>query len=162
MRQTTPISCVLALLLAGCAAAMPGYVPDKSRLKIAEMAAKSKSAPVGTQAADGSYVPSAEERAYTCRRLTGVMQLKIQQVRDSEANPPTGIVASLANKSTPRPTASGAPSVAYSEDRARLTALNNLMVEKNCGRYDLDAALKPGNTDTPDVIGAPKGKSKLR
>ncbi len=162
MRQQTPISCFLALLLAGCAAAMPGHVPDKSRLKIADMAAKSKQEAPGTRAVDGSYVPSADERAYTCRRLTGVMQLKIQQVRDSEANPPTGLMASVMSKSTtPRHTTSGAPSAAYSDDRARLIALNNLMIEKNCGRFDLDAALRPGNTELPDVIGAPKGKPRL-
>jgi hypothetical protein len=116
----------------------------------------------GARAADGSYVPTAEERAYTCRRLTGVMQLKIQQVRDSEANPPGGLLASMTSKSTPRHTAAGDPSVAYSDDRARLIALNNLMVEKNCGRFDLDVALKSGNTDTPEPIGAPKGKLKVR
>ena len=155
-------SCVLALLaLAGCAAAMPGYVPDKGRHKLAEAAAQARSE-TGTTAADGTYVPTAAEKGYSCRRLTGVMQLKIQQVRDSEANPPGGLLASLTSKSTPRHTATGTTSAAYSEDRARLIAYNNLMIEKKCGHFDLDAALKAGNTETPELIGAPKKSKKRR
>jgi hypothetical protein len=161
----TPIlsSCALLLLgLAGCAAAMPGYVPDKGRHKLADAAAKAMPDGVGSTAADGTYVPTVTERGYTCRRLTGVIQLKIQQVRDSEANPPGGLVASLTSKATPRHTATGSPSATYSEDRARLIALNNLMIEKNCGRFDLDAALRPGNTETPEPIGAPTRTSKKK
>ncbi|MFN3744231.1 MAG: hypothetical protein ACK4TL_05945 [Hyphomicrobiaceae bacterium] len=163
MRTTVLSTCALALLgLAGCAAAMPGHVPDKGRHKLAEAAAKAMPEGVGTTTADGTYIPTATERAYTCRRLTGVIQLKIQQVRDAEAHPPGGLVASLTSKSTPRHTATGAPAAAYSEDRARLIALNNLMIEKNCGRFDLDAALRPGNTETPQLIGAPAKSSKKR
>ncbi|MBN9276397.1 MAG: hypothetical protein J0I57_02020 [Hyphomicrobium sp.] len=163
MRTRIVAACALALfVLAGCAAAMPGYVPDKGRNRIAEAAAKSKGEAGVTTATDGSYVPSAAERGYNCRRLTGIMQLKIQQVRDSEANPSGGLISSMMSQSTPRHTATGAPSAAYSPERAQLAALNNLMAEKNCGRFDLDAALKPGNTDTPEPIGAPKGKPKLR
>jgi len=163
MRASVGSTCALALLvLAGCAAAMPGYVPDRSRNKFAVAAAKAKPDSTGSRASDGSYVPTAEERAYSCRRLTGIMQLKIQQVRDDEANPPGGLIASLSAKSsTPRHTTAGTPGVAYSDDRARLIALNEIMVEKNCGRFDLDAALKPGNTETPDPIGAPKKKPRL-
>lgn len=158
-------SCTLAaLVLAGCAAAMPGYVPDKGRHKLAEAAVKAQSDTTGTMGAEGTYIPTTAERAYSCRRLSGILQLKIQQVRDSEANPPGGLVATLTSKATPRNTATGSPGPAYSEDRARLIALNNLMVEKKCGHYDLEAALKPGNTETPEPIGAPakSGKKKPR
>jgi len=153
-------SLMVLLGLAGCAAAMPGYVPDKGRLKLAEAAAKANPGSSGTSGADGNYLPTAAEKGYTCRRLTGIIQLKIQQVRDTEANPPGGLMSSLTSKSTPRHTVSGSPAPAFSEDRARLVALNNLMVEKNCGRFDLDDALKPGNTETPDPIGAPSNKGK--
>lgn len=157
------IYCAFAVLgLAGCAAAMPGYVPDTGRHRIAEAAAKASSDTSGTFAPDGSYVPTKVEREYTCRRLKGVVQLKIQQVRDAEANPPSGLVASLTSRSTPRHTSSGAPGSAYSQERARLIALNDLMAEKNCGRFDLDAALKAGNTETPDPIGAPAKTSRKK
>lgn len=150
------------MVLGACAAAMPGYVPDKGRNKLAEAAAKANPGVTGATAADGTYVPTPTEQGYNCRRLTGVLQLKIQQVRDSEANPPEGLVTSLKSKSTPRPTASGATSAVYSEDRARLIALNNLMITKNCGRFDLDAALKPGNTETPYPIDVPKKTVKKK
>jgi len=153
------ISGLVMLGLVGCAAAMPGYVPDKGRHKLADAVAKAGGGKVGETAKDGTYIPTETERGYTCRRLTGVLQLKIQQVRDTEANPPGGLIATLTTKSTPRPTSTGAPSAVYSEDRARLIALNQLMIEKNCGHFDLDAALKAGNTETPEPIGVP-AKSK--
>lgn len=157
-------SALAALVLAGCAAAMPGYVPDKGRHKLAEAAAKARSDTTGTMGAEGTYMPTTAELAYSCRRLSGILQLKIQQVRDTEANPPGGLVTSLTSKATPRYTAAGGTASAYSEDRARLIALNNLMIEKKCGSYDLEAALKPGNTETPEPIGAPgkSGKKKPR
>ena len=163
MRTSILISCaLLAPGLAGCAAAMPGYVPDKGRHKLAEVAAQARSDRTGTTAADGTYVPTSAERGYTCRRLKGVMQLKIQQVRDAEANPPTGLISSLTSKATPKHTPTGTPSAVYSEERARLIALNNLMVEKNCGHFDLDAAMKPGNTEMPEPIGAPAKTSRKK
>lgn len=151
-----------ALGLAGCAAAMPGHVPDKGRNKIAEAAAKASADSTGTFAPDGRYVPTQAERGYTCRRLKGAIQLKIQQVRDAEANPPGGLIASLTSKTTPRYTSTGAQNSAYSEERARLIALNDLMAEKNCGRFDLDAALKAGNTETPEPVGAPARSSRKK
>lgn len=159
------IFCATAALgLAGCAAAMPGHVPDNGRNKLAAAAAKASAEGNGTFAPDGRYVPTQAERDYTCRRLKGLMQLKIQQVRDAEANPPGGLIASLTSRTTPRHTSTGSSGSAYSEDRARLIALNDLMAEKNCGRFDLDAALKAGNTETPDPIGAPakSGRKKER
>jgi hypothetical protein len=148
--------------LVGCAAAMPGYVPDHGRNKIAAAAASASADTSGAFAADGLYVPTKSERDYTCRRLKGVMQLKIQQVRDAEANPPGGLISSLTSKTTPRHTSTGAPGAAYSQERARLTALNDLMAEKNCGRFDLDAALKAGNTETPEPVGAPTKTSRKK
>ena len=151
-----------ALGLAGCAAAMPGYVPDHGRNKIAAAAAAANADRSGAFAPDGRYVPTKTERDYTCRRLKGIVQLKIQQVRDEEANPAGGLISSLTSKTTPRHTSTGATSAAYSPERARLMALNDLMAEKNCGRFDLDAALKAGNTETPEPVGAPAKTSKKK
>jgi hypothetical protein len=47
----------------------------------------------------------------------------------------------------------------HARDRARLVVLNELMVEKKCGRFDLEAALDPANTSTPEPI-KPEGKKK--
>lgn len=152
MRAPLLVSCGLTLALAGCAAAVPGYVPDKARLKMLE---KAKADPAATSpSAEGPYVPTARERGYSCRRLTGVMQLKLQQLRGN-ASQPTSAVTSLAAKAMERPMAGG--SLDHSRDRARLVALNELMIEKKCGHFDIDAALDPASTGTPEPI-RPEGK----
>jgi hypothetical protein len=46
-------------------------------------------------------------------------------------------------------------------DRARLVALNELMVEKKCGRFDLATALDPSNPAMPDLI-KPEGKKEKK
>ncbi len=165
MRAPFRLACgTLALALAGCAAAMPGYVPPNTRTKLPTQSVKSAAEPrtPAAIAADGAYIPSSKERDLNCRRLTGVVQIKIQQVRDIEAHPTTGLVTSITSTSKPRHTAAGQPSAAYSEDRAKLIALNQLMVEKNCGRFDLEAALAPGNTQMPEPIHPDGKKPKKR
>ena len=165
MRAPFRLACgALPLALAGCAAAMPGYVPPNTRTKLPTQSVKSAAEPQ-TQAAvtaDGTYIPSSKERDLNCRRLTGVVQIKIQQVRDIEAHPTTGLVTSITSKATPRHTAAGQPGAAYSEERAKLIGLNQLMVEKNCGRFDLEAALAPGNKETPEPIQPDGKKAKKR
>lgn len=157
MRALIGLACAgLLFALAGCAAAVPGYAPPNSRTKLPTQSVKTSSEPQtpATVAADGTYAPSAKERGLNCRRLTGVVQIKIQQVRDIEASPtPTGLLSSVTGAAKPRP-ATGSAAV---QERAQLTALNNLMIEKSCGRFDLDAALAPGNTETPEPI-KPEGK----
>ena len=41
-------------------------------------------------------------------------------------------------------------------DRARLEALNRQLAAKNCATFDIDAELKPGNTNTPRPVKAQK------
>jgi hypothetical protein len=43
-------------------------------------------------------------------------------------------------------------------DRARLEALNAQLAAKKCATFDLDAELKPGNTNPPHPVKA-KGKA---
>jgi hypothetical protein len=160
MRVIIGIICGATLLaLSGCAAAMPGYAPPNSRTKLPIASAKSAAEPQAPAvlATDGTYVPSSKEQSLSCRRLTGVVQIKIQQVRDIEAHPTTGLVTTITSTATPRHTAAGQPSAAYSEERAKLIALNKLMADKKCGQFDLEAALAPGNTKTPEPI-YPDGK----
>ncbi len=153
-----PTCGALLLVLSGCAAATPGYTPPTSRNKPLE-SLKAAAAPKtpATVAADGTYVPSSTEQGLNCRRLTGVVQIKIQQVRDIEAHPTTGLVTTITSKGTPRHTAAGQTSAAYSEERAKLIALNKLMAEKKCGQFNIEAALAPGNTETPEPT-YPDGK----
>ena len=170
MRALTRLSsCATLLALAGCAAAMPGYVPDKGRLQLAKDKAAAKAAPqVSTPvAADGTYTLSASERGLNCRRLTGVLQIKIQQLRADISRTPTSRITAATESAIAKPMAGGRVKPdnesEHARDRARLTALNELMIEKNCGHFDLAAALDPANTATPELIKpeGKKGKKKI-
>ena len=161
------LSCGTALLaLAGCAAALPGYAPpSKSRLKLASDSSKSAPEPQtpAPVAPDGSYLVSSKERGMNCRRPTGVIQIKIQQVRAEATREPASRITTATEKAISRPMAGGNLNAdgprQLSQDRAQLVALNNLMMEKKCGHFDLDAALDPANTATPEPI-KPAGKQK--
>ncbi len=164
MRTLMHLSSILAVLaLAGCAAAMPGYIPDRGRLQLAkEKAAKSEpQAVTPAAAAEGTYALSAKERGFSCRRLTGIIQIKIQQLRAETSRKPTSSITTASETAMAKPMAGGhvKPDTEseHARDRARLVALNELMVEKKCGRFDLDSALDPANTATPEPT-KPEGK----
>jgi hypothetical protein len=168
MRTLMHLSSTVALLaLAGCAAAMPGYVPDKGRLQLSkEKAAKSEPQVATPAAADGSYTLSAKERSFSCRRLTGVVQIKIQQFRAETSREPTSRITTASESAMAKPMAGGhvkpATESEHARDRARLIALNELMVEKKCGRFDLDSALDPANTATPEPTKPERKKVKKK
>ena len=168
MRALARLSSVSALLaLAGCAAAMPGYVPDKGRLQLAKDKAAAKSGPQVTNpvTADGTYTLSATERKLSCRRLTGVIQIKIQQFRAEASRQPTSRITTATTTAIAKPMAGGRVKPdnesEHARDRARLVAMNELMIEKKCGRFDLEAALDPANTATPEPI-KPEGKKEKK
>ena len=169
MRALVRLSSASVLLaLAGCAAAMPGYVPDKGRLQLAKSKAAAKSEPQAATtpvAADGSYTPTAAEKGFSCRRLTGVVQIKIQQFRAEASRQPTSRITTATQSAVAKPMAGGHVKPdnegEHARDRARLVALNDLMVEKKCGRFDIEAALDPANTSTPEPI-KPEGKKQKK
>jgi hypothetical protein len=161
-------SCSVLLALAGCAAAVPGYVPDKGRVQLAKHKAAAKSEPqIATPVtADGSYVLSAKERGFNCRRLTGVLQVKILHYRSHASRAPTSTIATVTQSAIAKPMAGGQVKPdsegEHARDRAHLVALNELMVEKKCGRFDLATALDPLNTATPELIKAERKKEKKK
>ena len=169
MRLTHLLTTGLALLtLAGCAAAMPGYVPDKDRNKFAVAAQKAKenaSLPAPITAADGSYTPTDKERSFNCRRLTGIIQIKLQQLRDEMSQAPASRISEATEQTLAKPMLGGQVKqntpAEQSRDRARLVALNQLMIEKKCGHFDLESALDPANTASPEPI-RPPGKAGKR
>jgi len=168
MHALLRLSSALALLaLAGCAAAMPGYVPDKGRLQLAKNKAAAKAEPqvANPVAADGSYAPTAKERGFNCRRLTGVLQVKIQQFRAEASRQPTSPITTATGAAMAKPMAGGRvkpdSESEHARDRARLVALNELMIEKKCGRFDLATALDPANTAAPELI-KPEGKKEKK
>jgi hypothetical protein len=146
---------------------MPGYVPDKGRLQLAKskVAAKSEPQSANPIATDGTYTLSPAERGFSCRRLTGVIQIKIQQLRAEESRQPTPRLTTATGAAMAKPMAGGhvKPNTKgeHAQDRARLVALNELMVEKKCGRFDLEAALDPANTSTPEPT-KPEGKKSKK
>lgn len=135
------------LLLAGCAAAMPGYVPPPSvdKKQSPAVAALKKPMISGDVGGDGRYTPSAEERALECRKLTGSMQVMIDRIRAA----PDRREPSLAAKTMQTATASvikgtkAGTSISgeITREKARLVAYNDLLAEKKCKTMDIDAEL---------------------
>jgi len=132
--------------LCGCASShmddAPSLIPD--------------SAPSATTTA-GGYQLSAQELAYDCKKLTGVMQVRILQIRDYESRSKSSS-ASRAMQSITTPIFGGTrqgmdPDGQYQRDRAMLDAYNARLAEKHCKTYDIDAELqKTDINETPRPI----------
>jgi hypothetical protein len=148
----------LALLTGACAQVTPGYTPPSAKLdKIKSLT------PTGGGFDDaGVYSLTDQERQLDCKRLTGSIAIKILQMRDAGTRAQPSAIAAKA-QSTVQPLIGG---TAYGHDlaadlrrdRARLEALNNQLALKKCPAFDLDAELKPGNTNPPRPV-KPKAKA---
>jgi hypothetical protein len=160
MRALVPVSVFVALVVAGCAAAMPGYVPPSpSRDRM--LAAVPKGGGFDEQ---GQYHLTEQEQKLGCKELSGSVTVKILQMRQagSRSNPST-LAATAQNASRPLTGATKYgtdTAVDLARDRARLEMLNRRLAEKDCRTFDLDAELKPGNTAQPQPVGDAKPKSK--
>jgi hypothetical protein len=129
------------LLLAACAAAMPGYSPPPFK----EPSKHAKPLESGDVQPDGSYEMSTDEKAMDCKRLTGSMQITISRMRDpySRAGPSVG--ARVA-QSTATPVLGGSALSADRErlnarERAKLEAYNRELATRNCKTLDIEAEL---------------------
>ncbi|MGE0766551.1 MAG: hypothetical protein AB7L90_08820 [Hyphomicrobiaceae bacterium] len=142
----------LAALVAGCAAAVPGYQPPTPKLEKLR-----NSMPKGGGFDDtGSYHLTDQELALDCKRLNGSITIKIKHMRASSGRVQPSVVASSAQAVT-RPLVGGTTygqniSADLRRDRARLDALNRQLAEKKCPTYDLDAELAQGNDKPPRPI----------
>lgn len=150
----------LCLALAGCAAAIPGYVPpSKTRDR---MLAHTQTG--GGFDQDGTYKLTDQEQQLDCKSLTGSMTVKILQMREASGRGRPSAVAATAQKVI-RPIKGG---TGYGEDldrdqaqdRARLRSLNAQLAAKGCRTFDIEKELAPGNTATPTPVGEAKGKAK--
>lgn len=143
-----------AALLAGCAAAAPGYVPPPAEKpgKTATngqgpaLAARTKAFDSGEVASSGTYVPSAAETALDCRKLNGSMQIIVARLKDHHNRPKPSAAAAMAQGAVAA--VKGRRNVMdldaeLQRERARLVAYNTLLAEKKCPTMDIDAALKP-------------------
>lgn len=143
---------LLVLPLAACAAAVPGYSPTPSKMRV--------EADTSGTYAGGVYTLSADEKALDCRKLTGRMQIRILQIRDRSGGYGT------TSASRGMQTAAGAVfgGTAYgtdvetqrSRDVAMLEAYNAELKAKNCPTFNLADELKPKPIDeTPRPAAKP-------
>lgn len=134
---------LLALPLAACAAAVPGYSPTPSKMKV--------EADTSGTYSGGVYTLSADEKALDCRKLTGRMQIRILQIRDRSGGYGT------TSASRGMQTAAGAVfgGTAYgtdidtqrARDMAMLEAYNAELKAKSCPTFNLAEELKPKPID---------------
>jgi hypothetical protein len=148
----------LALIAGACAQAMPGYTPPSAKLdKIKAMTPTG-----GGFDTAGTYSLTDQERQLDCKKLSGSITIKIIQMRDAGNRVKPSAIAAKA-QSTVQPIVGGTAyghdiAADLKRDRARLEALNAQLAAKKCATFDLDAELKPGNTNPPHPVKA-KGKA---
>lgn len=145
-------------VLAGCAAAEPGFMPPSPRSD--RLHAKLPTG--GGMAADGRYVLNDQEAKLDCKKISGSIHVGILQLRDvAERHRPSAVATQMQKAVTPVTGGSAYgmdPDGEAARSRARLEALNARLAEKNCPTYDLAAELKPGNTNSPTPTRPAKGR----
>jgi hypothetical protein len=127
-------------VLAGCAAAMPGYTPPDFNQKKVVQPMRS-----GDMDAGGTYHMSNQEKAADCRHIRGYMMVTISRLRHRDGEVPTSGLAIGANRAAT--TFLGGSSkgldreAEYQRDRARLEAYNRHLAQKGCETIDIQAEL---------------------
>jgi hypothetical protein len=130
------LSFVALLMLSGCAAAQIGYMPPSDNKTPAAL----KPFNGGELDAKGRYVASADERALTCGKLTGSMQVMLSRLKDN-ANRPRAGALTTGIQSAIKPFAGPGANLDIDDEtkqtRARLNAYNQLLTEKQCKTVDI-------------------------
>jgi hypothetical protein len=113
----------------------------------------------GAPAPAAGYQLSEQELKYSCKELTGIMQVRILQIRDYDSSKNASAVArgfqSFATPIWGGTTAGIDPDGQYRKDRAMLEAYNQRLAAKKCKTFDLAAEFKGAK---PDEIPQPTGK----
>jgi hypothetical protein len=135
------LSCLATLLLlAACAAAMPGYTPPPFKEGKQQQPMKS-----GEMTTDGRYEMADEERQMDCKRTAGSMSIIIERLKFRASEVGTSQFAITANKavSPMRKTSEKGldRDAEYLRDRARLEAYNRHLASKGCARVNIEAEL---------------------
>lgn len=122
-----------AVVIGGCASA-PGGEPLPMQ------------PPLANDTRGFGYQLSEKEKKYGCKKLSGIMQVRILQIRDYDPDRKATMAArSVQSVATPifGGTTTGIdPDAQYQRDRAMLEAYNAQLAAKNCKTYDLDKELK--------------------
>jgi hypothetical protein len=116
---------------------------------------------LGGNASASGYVLSPQELSYSCKKLTGTMQVRLLQVRQYDASRnPTTVARGMQSVATPifgGTTVGIDPVGQHQSDLAMLEAYNQRLAAKNCKTFDLAAELKKTDpAETPEPIGAKK------
>lgn len=128
------------LLLAACAAAIPGYTPPpfKETKVVEPMRA-------GDMDADDVYYMSNQEKATDCKHLRGSIMVTISRMRHHGSEADTSALAVGSNKVAT--TVYGGSSrgldreAEYRRDRARIEAYNRHLASKKCPTVNIAAEL---------------------
>jgi hypothetical protein len=116
---------------------------------------------LSASASDSAYVLSPQELGYSCKKLTGTMQVRLLQVRRYDASKNPSLVArSLQSVTTPifgGTTVGIDPAGQHQRDLAMLEAYNRQLAAKKCKTFDLAAELqKTDPAETPEPAGSKK------
>ena len=106
-----------------------------------------------TGAVTSNYQLSVDELGYDCRKLTGLMQVRILQMRGYEnRRHPSAVARNVQSVATPifGGTKEGVdPDGQYQRDRAMLEAYNQRLALKDCKTFDIAAELAATTDATP-------------
>jgi hypothetical protein len=151
------LAAVASALVCGCA----GKTVDTPPNLVSDVPAP-QDAGVTTGALQTSgYQLSEEELKFDCKKLTGLMQIRILQMRGHDSNKKASAAArGIQSLATPifGGTKEGVdPDGQYRKDLAMLQAYNRQLGVKQCKTFDLDAELAATATDvTPEPRDKPK------
>lgn len=128
----------LAVLLAACAAATPGYSPTGNN------GPKSPTNELGYMEG-GKYVMSTTEKALECKQLTGSMLITIARLKDSAQSSKPSASATVMKKTLSPIFGGGSqdtdPDGVIEREKAKLQAYNRHLGEKGCKQLDIEAEL---------------------
>jgi hypothetical protein len=143
IRNRTFGAALAATILAGGCAGTPGeHIP-------------SLITDTGSSGGDpDTYALSPQELGYSCKKLTGTMQVRMLQVRNYDADR-NGTLAARGMQTVATPIFGGTttgidPAGQHRRDLAMLKAYNRQLAAKNCKTFDIEAELKKADpNDTP-------------
>lgn len=136
--KIVPSPLVLAVLLSGCAAAMPGYSPPSAGVSMPPTGAP------GAMEGD-RYVMSDTEKSLDCKHLTGSMLITIARLKDKVSRAKPSEMSTSMKKSV-APVFGGStynmdPDGEIAREKAKLHAYNRHLGDKGCKKLDVDAEL---------------------
>ena len=151
------LAAVASTLVCGCA----GTPVDTPPNLVSDMPPPQDAGVITGALRTSGYQLSEEELKFDCKKLTGLMQIRILQMRGYDTNKKASAAArGIQSLATPifGGTKEGVdPDGQYRKDLAMLEAYNRQLGVKKCKTFDLDAELAATATDvTPEPRDKPK------